>query len=181
MGQPSSSPSYSLFPTPYSLHQQLTNPDHCPNMFPMHSVWNEDDRQNLLQRMRHVTPPRAPLWGTMNAEQMVEHVTAQLKLALGDIETHPRSSWLSRWPMRPLLIYWLPWPKGAPTVRELLAFSAAGWDEARRGFKRTFDLVTARGPRGSFAPHPVFGDLTPRAWGVLMYRHIDHHLRQFGL
>jgi hypothetical protein len=150
-------------------------------MLHMHSVWNESDRRGLLQRMRKMTPPRAPLWGTMNAEQMVEHVTAHLKLALGDIESRPRSSWISRWPMRPLLIYWLPWPKGAPTAPELRQFTATDWDESRRRFKRTFDLVAERGPRGSFAPHPLFGNLSPRAWGVLMYRHIDHHLRQFGL
>jgi Protein of unknown function (DUF1569) len=29
--------------------------------------------------------------------------------------------------------------------------------------------------------HPVFGEMTPRAWCVLGYRHMDHHLRQFGI
>lgn len=150
-------------------------------MLAMHSVWNEGDRRNLLHRMRQVTPPRAPLWGIMNAEQMVEHVTAQLRMALGDIAVPARTSWLSRWPMRSVVIYWLPWPKGVPTARELKQFTASGWDEARRNFKSTFDLVADRGPRGTFAAHPVFGPLSARAWGVLMYRHIDHHLRQFGL
>jgi hypothetical protein len=29
-------------------------------------------------------------------------------------------------------------------------------------------------------PHPFFGSLTPQAWGRGMYKHLDHHLRQFG-
>jgi len=29
--------------------------------------------------------------------------------------------------------------------------------------------------------HPAFGRLTARQWGVLGYRHTDHHLRQFGV
>ncbi len=147
----------------------------------MHTVWNEADRRRLVARMELVSPPRAALWGTMNAEQMVKHVTAQLELCLGDLDVKPRSSWLGRWPMSYLLIYWLPWPKGAPTVPELLQFSDAHWDEARAKFKRTLDRVVARGPEGKFAPHPLFGKLSTRTWGVLVYRHLDHHLRQFGL
>ena len=147
----------------------------------MHTVWNENDRRSLLERMEQVSPPRTPRWGTMNAEQMVKHVTAQLEMALGELDVKPRSSWLGRWPMRSLLIYWLPWPKGAPTARELIQFSSSHWDETRAGFKQAFDRVTARGPQGEFTPHPFFGKLSTRAWGVLMYRHLDHHLRQFGL
>jgi hypothetical protein len=118
----------------------------------------------------------------MNAEQMVKHVTAQLEMCLGDLEVKARrSSWLGRWPMSYLLIYWLPWPKGAPTAPELIQFSGAHWNEARATFKKTFDRVVARGPEGDFAQHVLFGKLSSRAWGVLMYRHMDHHLRQFGL
>lgn len=147
----------------------------------MPTVWNEDDRSRLLARMDEVSPPRMPRWGTMNAEQMVKHVTAQLELSLGDLDVEPRSSWLGRWPMRHILIHWAPWPKSAPTAPELIKFSDAHWDEARAKFKQTFDQVVARGAGGQFAPHPLFGKLSTNSWGVLMYRHMDHHLRQFGL
>jgi hypothetical protein len=30
------------------------------------------------------------------------------------------------------------------------------------------------------APHPFFGVMTPHEWDVLMWKHLDHHLRQFG-
>jgi len=144
-------------------------------------MWHADDRRSLIARMDQVSPPRAPRWGTMNAEQMVKHVTAQMELSLGDLDVKAHSSWLGRWPMSYLLIYWLPWPKGAPTAPELIQFSSAHWDETRAKFKRVFDGVVAQGPEGDFAPHPLFGKLNSRTWGVLMYRHMDHHLRQFGL
>ncbi len=34
--------------------------------------------------------------------------------------------------------------------------------------------------RAVLAPSPVFGPLSRRGWGRLMWRHVDHHLRQFG-
>ena len=146
----------------------------------MPSFWNADDRSRLLQRMDQVSPPRVPLWGTMNAEQMVEHVTAQLEMALGDIPVRRRKSWLGRWPVRDLIIHWLPWPKGSPTAPELIRSTTADWDQVRRHFKQTFERVVQRGPEGTYTPHPLFGRLSSRSWGVLMYRHLDHHLRQFG-
>ena len=30
-------------------------------------------------------------------------------------------------------------------------------------------------------PHPFFGKVTPREWSIGMYKHLDHHLRQFGV
>ena len=147
----------------------------------MHSLWLDQDRRSILERMDRVSPPRAPRWGTMNAEQMVQHVTAQLEMALGGIEVKLHRTWLRHWPVRAAIIYWLPWPHGAPTAPELVQFSTAHWDQARAQFKRTFDSVVARGPNGTFAPHPVFGPMSSAMWGVLMYRHLDHHLRQFGL
>jgi hypothetical protein len=29
-------------------------------------------------------------------------------------------------------------------------------------------------------PHSFFGKLTPHEWGMLMYKHLDHHLKQFN-
>ena len=30
-------------------------------------------------------------------------------------------------------------------------------------------------------PHPIMGSYTPEEWGKGMYKHLDHHLRQFGV
>jgi Protein of unknown function (DUF1569) len=30
-------------------------------------------------------------------------------------------------------------------------------------------------------PHPFFGELTPEEWDILQSKHLDHHLRQFGV
>jgi hypothetical protein len=30
-------------------------------------------------------------------------------------------------------------------------------------------------------PHSFFGKMTPEEWAILMYKHLDHHLRQFGV
>jgi hypothetical protein len=44
------------------------------------------------------------------------------------------------------------------------------------------DRFVAAGPKGCTThPHSFFGPLTPQEWAILMYKHVDHHLRQFGV
>jgi LPS sulfotransferase NodH len=44
------------------------------------------------------------------------------------------------------------------------------------------DRFAAAGPQGCTKnPHSFFGRLTPQEWATLMYKHLDHHLRQFGV
>jgi hypothetical protein len=44
------------------------------------------------------------------------------------------------------------------------------------------DRFVASGPAGcTNHPHSFFGRLTPEEWAILMYKHLDHHLRQFGV
>ena len=75
----------------------------------------------------------------------------------------------------------MPFPKGAPTAPELLARRPAEWHGELDMLRETLDAFVKAGPSGPFVSHPAFGDLTPRAWGVLVHRHMDHHLRQFGV
>ena len=43
------------------------------------------------------------------------------------------------------------------------------------------DRFGVAGPSGlTSLPHPFFGPLSSEEWQALQWRHLDHHLRQFG-
>jgi len=120
----------------------------------------------------------------MTSPQMVCHLNRSLKMALGDLAIPVRKTFLGNRVVRHLVIHRLPFPKGAPTspMLQTPAEEAAGRFEADRAEMR--ELVARFGrcvPEGIWAPHPAFGDLSGRDWGVLVARHMDHHLRQFGI
>lgn len=135
----------------------------------------------IRARLEGLTPDRTPLWGRMTAGQAVVHLAAQLRAALCELECRPKKTPMNNWLMRRLIIYWLPWPRGSPTAPEFLATPPATWDEDVAALRSAIDRFTARGEGGAWPPHPAFGPLTGRMWGVLAWRHLDHHLRQFGV
>ena len=147
----------------------------------MKSVWNAADYSELCTRLERLTPEALPRWGKFTAPQMVCHLVDALKMAGGTLPVRTRQMAIRYPPLKQLIIYWLPFPKGAPTAPELLTRVATEWHGELQELKRELERFQKRGPAGPFVPHPAFGKLSSRAWGVLVYRHTDHHLKQFGV
>jgi len=148
----------------------------------MKTLWNDADRRALQNRIAALSEHRQALWGRMTAHQMVCHLTHSLHMATGDLPVAPKKMILRLWPLKQLIVYAAPFPKNAPTAPELVVTGTPNsWNADVTELRALCDLVAARSPEAHrWPPHPAFGRLTPRAWGVLIFRHMDHHLRQFG-
>src|ERR1044072_8984428 len=84
-------------------------------------------------------------------------------------------------PLKHLILYVLPFPKGAPTAPELkVDVAKVAFAEQRAALLELLERIGSGPDEGAGPAHPLFGPLTWRQWGVLTYKHADHHLRQFG-
>ncbi len=79
-----------------------------------------------------------------------------------------------------LILHVVPFPKGAPTAPELLGSDAAALDSIRSELASLVERIGTGPCEGEGPVHPLFGRLSFREWGVVTYKHADHHLRQFG-
>ena len=146
----------------------------------MKSLWEESARRELKDRLGHLQATAQPRWGKFNAPQMLTHLGSAMRMANGEIRTASKNLPIRFTPLKQLIIYWLPFPKGAPTAPELLNREPGDWAEGVAEVRGQIDAFAARDPNAPWPEHPAFGKLTTKSWGVLTYRHIDHHLRQFG-
>lgn len=144
----------------------------------MPSIQDPATRAELMARLRRVTPSTAPAWGTLTAPRMVCHLADQLRVALGDIPSRDVSSLPLRTVVRFLVIHtgFQAPPGKVKTVREMLTSAPGDWGTDLASCGALLERLAAT---ASPAPHPAFGRLTPREWGVLAWKHFDHHLRQF--
>jgi len=144
------------------------------------TVFDPAVRRELRERMEKVREDTRPLWGKMNAPQMLAHLNAALEMGLGDLKTAPKPSPLANPLARWLVIYKLKWPQGTPTAPELLAAPPGAWEAELARFRDLLERTGACSPDGEWPRHPAFGVMKGKHWGVLTFRHADHHLRQFG-
>ena len=111
---------------------------------------------------------------------MLCHLGDSMRVALGEIPAVARHSWLMRNVVKLVVIHsgFKP-PRGkVQTAPEMLTSKPASW-EADLDACRQLAARVASG--AASAEHPGFGPLTPEEWGKLCWKHMDHHLRQFGV
>ena len=147
----------------------------------MKSIFNSRDHLELHERVQRLTTSQKPQWGTMTPLQMVAHLSDSLRMASGELEVAPKKVPLRFAPLKQLVLYLLPMPKGVPTSPELVRRKPGDWSEEIAGLREELNGLVERGAEALAASHPAFGKLSAKQWGVLIYRHMDHHLKQFGV
>lgn len=148
----------------------------------MKSLFDPRQREAMLQRIGRLSPEISPKWGRMCAGEMLAHVVLGMRMGLGDLPTRARRGPFRHWPLKHLFVYWFPFPRGARAPREVVTRGEPFvWDRDVEILREQIEEFARRDRRGSWPVHPVFGPLSGRAWGALGWRHLDHHLRQFGV
>ena len=148
----------------------------------MPTIFDRSVHDALVTRIRQLRPDSARKWGQMNAATMQAHLIAGMRMTLGTLQVTPKKTPLANPLGRWLVIHSpFPWPKGAPTGDELKDPPSQDFEAEREELLRLLGVVNQRAQSESWPAHPAFGPLSARDWGVLVWRHTDHHLRQFGV
>lgn len=146
----------------------------------MKTAWNPADRAELENRFASLTDGRPARWGKMHCAQMIQHVTWAIQMATGERPVAPRKTPLRFFPIKQLILYVVPFPKSAPTAPSLVPHDTSTVSEERLRLKAALGSFAEKDRNSPWAPHPAFGAMSGSAWGGLVYKHADHHLRQFG-
>lgn len=148
----------------------------------MASLFDPASRQSIQTRLDRLTPQAQRLWGTMHPAQMVCHLCDHLGVALGRVQSTPAPIALANPVARWLVINLMPWPKGKlQSPKEQFTTKPGDFGRDREKLKSLIEEFAGRGPEGQFAGHSLFGKMSGARWGQLAHRHIDFHLRQFGV
>ena len=150
----------------------------------MKNLFEAASVKEVKERIAALRPDSQRLWGKMSAPQAVAHCATGMELALGD--TNPPRMFVGRligWIVKPLALKdGEPMRRNSPTMPELVVQDERDLGPERERLLGLIDRFAAAGPAGCTKhPHSFFGRLTPEEWAILSYKHLDHHLRQFGV
>jgi hypothetical protein len=140
--------------------------------------------EELKKRVATLSPESSRQWGKMNAAQAAAHCALAFELPSGG-QKPSRAGFPVRILGRIIKPLALgddkPMHRNSPTVKGLVIADECDLAEGRERLCAAIDRFAAAGPAGcTDHPHSFFGRLTPAEWAILMYKHVDHHLRQFG-
>lgn len=148
------------------------------------NIFNTADYNSISQRLSKVQAQSQRHWGTMTPAQMLRHCRAQIDFILAPsahVKVYPTP--FRYGPIKWLALYGMAWPKNSKTAPELDVNKKLN-DTGE--FQQEHTLLTAALQKlvqrnDADAIHPLFGRLGRKDWGRVVWKHLDHHLRQFGV
>lgn len=150
----------------------------------MKSLFNPKDNKDIIYRIEQLTPITLSQWGKMTVSQMLKHCQQPIKVAQGTLKLKP--NWLISFffarSAKKQLTDSQPLKRDLPTSKEFIINYEPNFEEAKKGL---IELVSKFAQEGEGfiknKKHPFFGEMTTQEWDTLQWKHLDHHLKQFGV
>ena len=149
----------------------------------MKNLFEQTTVQEVNQRLDKLTPSSQRQWGKMNVGQMLAHCSAALEVAVGD--KNPSRIFIGRIIgsfLKPMFSNEKPFGKNSPTDKSFIITDERDFNKEKLRLKGLVERFNKGGAeKVTTNPHSFFGKLKPNEWATGMYKHLDHHLRQFGV
>lgn len=149
----------------------------------MPTLFDPADHASLLARIDALRPDSPRQWGTMSPAQALAHCAVPLEDIVEARATRQKLiGRLLAWMVKGRVLGDAPFGKGSPTDPGYVVRDDRDLDAERARLKAAMARFVEQGPaKAGEAVHPFFGRLSGEQWGVLSAKHLDHHLRQFGI
>lgn len=149
----------------------------------MNNLFQPAAVEEVISRIGQLQPSSQRLWGKMDVAQMLAHCSSAMEMASGKFAA--KRTMLGRIVgprVRHLLMEDKPFSRNNPTSKELKVADQREFDREQERLVRCIREFHQGGEsKCTTHAHPFFGALTPLQWSTGMYKHLDHHLNQFGV
>ena len=149
----------------------------------MKNIFDLTDKNDIINRIDELHPNSKALWGKMNVSQMLAHCIVPTKISSGEIASRQKllGKLFGKMAKKQMLAS-EQMKKGLPTDPGFVIKDAPDFYKTRQALKAAIDkLYDTDKIELLQRKHPFFGKLSLEEWGVLNYKHYDHHLKQFGV
>ena len=150
----------------------------------MKSVYNQTDTAEIISRINKLTPETKPLWGKMSVDQMLAHLNVAYEMAFED--NHPKPGAFKRFLLKTFVkdtvVNDKPYKRSSQTAPEFLIKDSKNFNQEKQRLIAYINKTQQLGqPHFEGKPSHSFGELTSSEWNNMFYKHLDHHLSQFGV
>lgn len=149
----------------------------------MKTIFDKGTCDELLERLGRLSRDTERQWGKMSAACMMEHTARVLDMATN--REPVKQAFMGKalsWMFKKQFVSEKPLGKNSPTGPDYIIKDEPDFELTRArlcGLINEFHSMGESGTDGNV--HRFFGRLTGKQWGETQYKHVDHHLRQFGV
>ncbi len=148
------------------------------------NIFEKAVTEELIERLNKITPETKPLWGKMDAAQMAAHCCVTYEMVYDNKHPQPNgfTKMLLKMLVKNMVVNEKPYKKNGHTAKEFIMNSEKNLDVERTRLIQYLQMSLENGTvffEGKESHS--FGKLTAKEWNNMFYKHLDHHLTQFGV
>lgn len=144
-------------------------------------LYDDEVYEACLRRIGGLSPESQPVWGSMSVGQMLAHCAEIQEVANGKpLENTPFIVRLLGPVIKKMVVGDKPYPRSTRTHPQYVQVAAKEFGAERDRLVASLEAFR-QGENGPPTRHAIFGELTREEKGWSCYKHLDHHLTQFGL
>jgi hypothetical protein len=146
----------------------------------MRSIHDCRYKTDIERRLRELRPDSQRRWGKMSVGQMLWHVNEAMDAALGHVQLPPVKLPVPRALLK-FIVMNMPWGEGAPTYPQWVARNDFDFSTERERCLSLVDQFARRPLEDKWPASPMLGPMRGHEVTRLQAKHLDHHLKQFGV
>ncbi|WP_329805254.1 DUF1569 domain-containing protein [Flavobacterium facile] len=148
----------------------------------MKSIFNKADNQEILTRINTLTPHSKALWGKMSVDQMLKHINDAILVSFNEkpLKVPFVFKILGRL-MKGSVLKKPEFTKNSPTAKEFKYEENFDFETIKNELISNFSRFQQGEQAITCKNHPFWGKMNGEDWNNLQWKHVDHHLRQFGV
>jgi len=150
----------------------------------MKSLFESETHQDILNRVENLNENSLANWGKMKVGQMLKHCQLPLEVALGKRKMKTNTGFLKKIVFKlfkPLMYNDKPWKRNLKTPKEFVITEPQIFSVEKDNLVTLINEFANKKNNTNWPEHPLFGHFTTEQRGKMQYKHIDHHLTQFGV
>ncbi len=150
----------------------------------MKNIFSKEVTQEVLSRIENLTKDTQPIWGKMSVAQMLAHCSVTYEMVFTDL--HPKPNAFTKWILKAIIkkgvVSEKPYPKNGRTAPQFLITEEKDFLDEKEKLKN-YIIQTHELGKSYFdgKESNSFGKLTVEEWNNMFYKHLNHHLTQFGV
>ncbi len=147
----------------------------------MNSIFDTISNEAMITRINKLSSETKAVWGKMTVDQMLKHTNEALIVAFG--ENTIKVNFLMRLlgKMMKNKVFNAEFRKNSPTAPEFIFKENYDFEVAKKELIANYSRFAKGHESIKITNHPFWGKMTFEDWDKLMWNHVDHHLRQFGV
>lgn len=150
----------------------------------MKNIFNTDTCNEVITRINQLNKDSKPQWGKMDVAKMLAHCNVTYELIYDNIHPKPNGfvKFLLKLFVKNTVVNEKPYKHNSQTAPVFIIKSDKDFDtEKNRLINYILRAQKDGEPFFNGKESHSFGPLTTNEWNNMMYKHLDHHLTQFGV